>query len=125
VEGLGAATADQRVVAALAVDLGGGRGRERPVGLVDTDEIVAISGVDDDPVEPMATDPEVSRAVVVDIDFECAGVAGPQPQGKLVIPRGAGDRQRALRDADARAGNAGRLGAGREAAGQQPGDEYR
>ena len=54
------------------------------------------SGVDDDPLDVLALEAEVGRAVVTEVDLEDAGLAGLQAKRDLVARGRALDRQDAV-----------------------------
>ena len=55
-----------------------------PVAFVDTDEVVAGAGLDDDLGDLAAVEAEVGRAVVTDVDLEDVGIVGLQAKRDLV-----------------------------------------
>ena len=93
-----AGAAGERVVAELAVERRRLRVGEDAVDLVDPDEVVAEPGLDLDLVEPVAVEPALGRAVVVDVELERVGVAGPEPKRDRVAPERALDLERVVFD---------------------------
>ena len=89
---------EQGIVAALPVErrlLGIG---EDAVRLVDPDEVVALSELDDDLVELAPVEGEVLGAVVVDVDLEHRGCTRLQAERDLIVPDGAADGQDVVLD---------------------------
>jgi len=86
--------AEQRVIAGLAVERRQLRVGEHTVRLVDADDVVAASRLDNDVVELVALEVEFRRPVVADIDVERHRVTRPQPEREGVARAGSGDGQR-------------------------------
>ncbi len=92
--GLRGGSAEQRVVARLAVHgrlLGVG---EDAVRLVDANAVLATAGEDLDPVEPVSLERPVRAAVVAEVELEAVGVARTEPKRETTVVAVALDDQR-------------------------------
>ena len=96
-EELDSVAAVEGVAAVAAIDRQG-LVRERPVGLVDAELVVAASGEHLDPAERAAVEAVLGRAVVTEVDLEGACCTGCQTQRDPIVAAVAVDGEGVVRD---------------------------